>query len=138
MKTRTVHFYVQRNSSFTENSTIPFQLERLNEGGAMDTATGIFRAPVDGTYHFEYCGGSFTASNSSLVIYLQVNGVNVGIAFSSSANYGHSSINASLRLKAGDRVNVFKESGQLYDDGNHSTHFTGRLVEEDLVLISQK
>jgi len=55
-----------------------------------------------------------------------------------SANYGHSSINATLRLKAGDRVNVFKESGQLHDDGNHSTHFTGWLVEEDLVLISLK
>jgi len=44
------------------------------------------------------------------------------------------SLAASLRLKAGDRVNLFNTGdGILYDNADHYTHFTGWLVEEDLV-----
>ncbi len=42
----------QANSFF--NAVIPFNIEHLNEGGAMDLAAGVFTVPVDGIYHFEF------------------------------------------------------------------------------------
>ncbi len=70
-------------------------------------------------------------------IQLQLNGVLIGHSYAPPMpNYflGLSSISASLRLKTGDQVTLFKESGTLNDDAGHWTHFTGWLVEEDLVL----
>jgi len=47
-----------------------------------------------------------------------------------------SGVSASLRLKTGDQVRLFKREGALNDYiGNHYTHFTGWLVEEDLELV---
>ena len=55
VKTKSVHFYVQRDKPFsTPNVVIPFELERLNVGGAMNLTTGIFTVPVAGIYHFEF------------------------------------------------------------------------------------
>jgi hypothetical protein len=56
VKTETVHFSVQRNSSYsTVGSVIPWQLlERLNLGNAMDLEAGVLTAPRDGVYHFDF------------------------------------------------------------------------------------
>jgi len=55
--TKNTFFYVQRhNSFFQSNAVIQWELERLNEGGAFDMATGVFTAPVPGIYHFEFHG----------------------------------------------------------------------------------
>jgi len=112
------------------NAVIPFNIEHLNEGGAMDLAAGVFTVPVDGIYHFEFSGLKDLEA-VGIYIYLQVNGVNFGTAFATSmANYlALSTISTSLRLKVGDQVRLFKTTGSL-DDGPFS-HFTGWLVEED-------
>ena len=129
-----VHFYVQKNSVYsTADSVVPFEIEILNEGGAMDLATGRFTAPVPGIYHFEFSG---ITSSRSLSIHLQVNGAWIGRGYTDSGilgNYDTVSLSSSLRLKAGDRVDLYKlGNGELYDDGGHSTHFTGWLVEEGI------
>ena len=80
VKTKTVHFYVQRIRHFeTFNAVIPFQKDRLNEGDAFDLSSGIFTVPVPGTYHFDFSAVKDGVANS-LAIYLQVNGANVGRA----------------------------------------------------------
>ena len=136
--TETVHFYVQRNTSFsTASAIVPFELSRLNEGGAMDLTSGIFTAPVPGIYHFGFSGVSDSSSNG-LGIFLQLNGENIGIAVAGSGvtAFGTLSLTASVRLKANDRVNLYKDGNNghvLHEYGNyHYTHFTGWLVEEDL------
>ena len=54
VKTKTVHFFVQRNSPFsTTNAVIPFDVACLNQGNAFDLASGIFTVPVPGIYHFD-------------------------------------------------------------------------------------
>jgi len=138
VKTKNVHFYVQRNGSFgTVNAVIPFELARLNKGGAMNLASGIFTAPVAGIYHFEFAGVKGRNSDY-LDVFLQVNGDNVGIAYTD--DYSHTksalviSLTASLRLKINDRVNLFKRNfGVLEDNSLHHTHFTGWLVDEELI-----
>lgn len=140
IKTTSAHFYVQRSSSFsTADAIIPWQSARLNEGGAMNLATGVFTAPVDGIYHFEFTGVKDSAS-TALGIYLQVNGANVGWARTNQAtaeNFDTVSLSASLRLKKNDRVNLFNggiPTGVLFENGiDRYTHFTGWLVEETLI-----
>ena len=139
VKSKSVHFFVQRSSDLSlANVVIPFDLERLNVGGAMNSATGIFTVPVDGIYHFEFSGLRDIADATSMNIYLNVNDVSTGICHVSNLpNYfvGLSGISASLKLKIGDQVTLFKSAGTLNDDWGHYTHFTGWLVEEDLVIL---
>jgi len=122
------------------NVVIPFDVERLNVGGAMNTAEGVFTAPVDGIYHFEFSALKDALDPSSVYVSLLVNGEMIGNSFGSTIpDYyvGLSSINAHLRLKTGDQVSLLKTGGILNDDAGHYTHFSGWLVEEDLVMLLQ-
>jgi len=136
VKSKSVHFTVQRTSSNfdLENAVIPFDIERLNVGGAMNMATGVFVAPVNGIYHFEFNGMKYVDS-TAIFVFLQVNGDNIGSAYATNLpNYlGLSGISASLKLKSGDQVRLFKTTGTLHEWLQY-TFFTGWLVEEDLVL----
>ena len=127
MKTKSVHIYVQRESTFrTPSAVIPFEVARLNEGNAFNLSSGTFTVPVPGIYHFQ-----FSASANYLEIHLRVNDVRVGLAFTNSKI---ASLSASFRLKAGDRVDLLNGAyGVLFDNLAHRTHFSGWLVEEDLM-----
>ena len=104
----------------------------------MDLTSGIFTAPVPGIYHFEFSGLK-SGISETLSVYLQVNGEYIGVAYTdlTAATRGINNqvtLSVSLRLNASDRVNLFKEANNvLADDGNHHTHFSGWLVEEDLI-----
>ncbi len=140
MKIQSVHFFVQRSRDFNlTNVVIPFDIERLNVGGAMDLATGVFTVPVNGIYHFEFSALKESSDINSVYVYLQLNGVDIGISYATNLpNFlSLNGISASLRLKIGDEVKLYKAGGTLDDDGPF-THFTGWLVEEDLVLAVQK
>lgn len=137
VKTNSVHFYVQRRGEVVlDNVVIPFDIERLNVGGAMNLALGVFTVPVDGIYHFEFSALA-DVDLDPLAVKLQVNGVDIGWSYTAGKlgfSNGISGINASLRLKTGDQVRLFKSTGVLNDYSYQFTHFTGWLVEEDLQL----
>ena len=143
VKTKIIHFYVKRNSNFeTQNAVIPFDLARLNEGGAFNLPSGIFTVPVPGIYNFLLSAVKLGPA-TNLNIFLQVNGVNVGLANTdqySTGTYEAVSLSASLRLAAGDKVNLYnwndgfyKVRSALADNEKHFTHFSGWLVEEELM-----
>ncbi len=147
VKSAPVHFYVQRNSDFdTENTPITFNLARVNEGNAMDLASGIFTAPRPGIYFFSFAGVAGLGSSSAVDFYsfLYLNGIRIGVSNVYEDNapvlqYSPLTFQSTLNLKKGDQVWVqFTYIGSLYlhciaDDGNHRTHFTGFMLEEEIV-----
>jgi len=101
----------------------------------MNLATGVFTVPVDGIYHFEFSAGKEYSDTNEIYVYLQLNGVNIGLSYAPNLpNYlSLNGISASLRLKIGDEIRLYKTSAGTLND-SPITHFTGWLVEEDLVL----
>ena len=117
-------------------TTIPFEVERLNIGGAMNLTTGVFTVPVSGVYHFSFTTRSNSDRPSPEVndtnrIVLRVNNVEVAISLAPSRLYNMPII-ATLKLNAGDRVDTVLISGSVFDNGNHYTQFSGILLERDL------
>ncbi len=134
VKTTSVHFYVQRNTAFNiSNSVIPFQVARLNVGGAMNLASGVFTAPVDGTYYFEFVGQKDHDDNP-LRIDFRLNSQRMNWAFTPDLPKWLTTSSANLlRLKAGDKVDLYNGAGVLYaEDQGYQSYFTGWLIDEDL------
>ncbi|XP_046645807.1 uncharacterized protein LOC124336159 [Daphnia pulicaria] len=147
VKSAPVHFYVQRNSSFyTKDTPIPFDLALVNEGNAMDLTSGKFTAPRPGIYFFSFAGlarllnSSFSADFWS---YLYLNGNKIGSSRVYEYNepvdqYSPLTLQSTLNLKKGDQVwlqiNYYSPSSSyLLDNGNHHTHFTGFMLEEEII-----
>jgi len=130
-----VQFYVQRNTNWTTlNTPMPFQIERLNVGNAMNIGTGVFKAPKTGTYYFAFSGMKTNAASHSS-IEIRLNGNRLGSSYFGTFNtWTAGSLHANLKLKTGDEITLQLNAGPLYDDWNIYTHFTGILLEEDLVI----
>lgn len=136
MKTKSVNFHVQRKSGLSKRGIIPFDIERLNVGGAMNLTSGVFTVPLNGTYHFQFSAVKPLGA-SEIYIILRVNGVGIGSGFGTNAHYVYlpTFSSASAKLKVGDQVYLLNHRGQLHDTpGEHFTQFNGWLVEEDFHL----
>ena len=136
LKTKSVHFYVQRTTTDGTPGRIPFQKEILNVGGAMNLSTGFFTVPVNGVYHFEFAALKDVSNNLESHAHLIVNGKEVATSYAKEGEFfiGHSGISASLLLKAGDTVGIEQTDGGFADWHHRYTHFTGRLVEQQIEL----
>ncbi len=103
----------------------------------MNMSTGTFTAPVSGVYTFHF-SALRDGSPNEVWIYLQVNGTSVACSYASNQDLqvAVSPISASLKLTANDKVTLLRQGTGLFDDGpngKYLTHFTGWLVEEDLM-----
>jgi hypothetical protein len=143
VKSAPVHFYVQRNSSFSAVGTpIPFELAVVNEGNAMDLTSGKFTASRPGIYFFSFTGQAQFPASSSLVflgVSLYLNGDVIGRGWIEESNtvaieWSPLTVQSTLTLKSGDQVWVtiaaFSSGVSLFDNVKHLTHFTGFILQE--------
>ena len=146
MKSAPVHFYVQRNSSFdTTGTPIPFDLEMVNDGNAVNLTTGIFTAPVTGIYFFSFTGlVEFPASSSTvqLGVSLKMNGNYIGSGWVEESNNVAAqrsplTVQSTLNLEKDDQIWMeiiqMSSGSSLFDNFNAHTHFTGFMLQEDIV-----
>ncbi len=112
----------------------------------MNLTSGKFTAPRPGIYFFSFTGhAKFPASSSSRVLLgvkLYLNGGLIGSGYVYEANTaGQSSpltLQSTLNLKSGDQVWVgiyafMSTGGDLTDNADHYTHFTGWMLQEEIV-----
>ena len=111
----------------------------------MNLTSGIFTAPVTGINFFSFTGvARFPASTSYvyLNVGLYLNGGLIGEGYVEELNTVNnqwsplSTLQSTLNLKKGDQVwvEIFDlSSGAYLHDYNHFTHFTGFMLEEEIV-----
>ncbi|EFX73812.1 hypothetical protein DAPPUDRAFT_252692 [Daphnia pulex] len=73
VKSSSVYFYVQRDTDYYQNGTIPYDVEKLNVGGAMNLQTGIFTTPKQGKYFFSVSGKARIPASSTWIITFRIN-----------------------------------------------------------------
>jgi len=134
-----VYFHVQRYGTLpiATNGVIRFNKERLNIGGAMNISSGVFTTPKAGIYHLAVSISKEGRSFETMNIYVRVNGNKIGMSSVGPTVTGAAAtIQATLKLKKSDRVDVWKDSsfGTLeFRTGELTHHFTGWLLVEENV-----
>jgi len=116
---------------------VPFDRILVNQGNGLSSSNkGVFTAPRAGIYHFTFKGNNWglgVFNTKLLVIEIHHNGVVVG---DTAAPIGLLHVHATLKLKAGDKITMFKGTvGDLFTDLTPDTHFSGWLMEEDVSIM---
>ncbi|KAK3091437.1 hypothetical protein FSP39_019866, partial [Pinctada imbricata] len=145
-KSRDIAFFAYISKDLVDpaqGSTIIFDVAKTNDGGAYDPVHGVFQAPINGSYHFQFIGASPHNNNPghTMHVFISKNGVREAYSFLD-GNTDHWVQNTAvivLHLAKGDRVWV--EIGLVagshmlggyrsVDNATH-THFSGFLIHTD-------
>lgn len=102
----------------------------------MNLRSGVFTAQKNGIYLFSFVGIK-NSDTVQLVVQLRKNKEIVGQMVSAIQCGSYTiTLTSILNLKTGDTVDLYKTTGDLYDDeGGRYTHFTGRMIDEDLTSL---
>jgi len=134
-KPLSIYFDAYRTKAYDgggeENLT--FQGCSVNVGGGMDPDTGLFTAPLGGSYMFVF--HIATHDNKKALLSIRLNGEEVASVFDQNHKDNHKNSMAGttivLGLKAGDEVCVYAYTGTWLADFpmNHYTHWVGLLLK---------
>jgi hypothetical protein len=110
----------------------------------MDLTSGKFTAPRPGIYFFSFAGVArfYYSSSVQLNSLLYLNGNEIGSSLiqentGAVDQYNPVTLQSTLKLKKGDQlwmqIDYSDSAAYLFDSVNHYTHFTGFMLEEEIV-----
>uniref|UniRef100_A0A3P8Z0C9 C1q domain-containing protein n=2 Tax=Esox lucius TaxID=8010 RepID=A0A3P8Z0C9_ESOLU len=115
---------------FDTDTTLVYKHVITNIGNAYSPSTGIFKAPVSGTYYFRFTAFSYTNNHRRVSLYkggqlvVTVTDIQSGQDGEDSGSNG-----VTLQLEKGEEVYTqLKAQHHVYDDYAHHTTFTGFLI----------
>merc|ERR1711936_1106382 len=142
-KTLGVSFNAYRTKAYDgggeENLT--FQGTYCNNGGGLDTYTGIFTCPCGGTYMFQF--HIATHDNKKALLSIRKNGEEVASIFDQNHKDNHKNSmagqNIIIDVKRGDEIVVYAYTGTWLADFpmNHYTHWVGLLLKPSQEELDQ-
>merc|ERR1712110_627547 len=142
-KTLGVSFNAYRTKAYDgggeENQT--FQGTYCNNGGGLDTDTGIFTCPCGGTYMFQF--HIATHDNKKALLSIRKNGEEVASIFDQNHKDNHKNSmagqNIIIDVKRGDEIVVYAYTGTWLADFpmNHYTHWVGLLLKPSQEELDQ-
>jgi len=133
-----IHFYVQigKEDQFVpETGVLRYSHEVSNIGGAMDLKSGVFTAPIAGTYSFSFSMTKNPDNFDYFEIVLRLNGARIALSVAGNGYFGAPvTLQSVLKLKKGDRIDLWKSHGEFHKlCGSFCHHFIGSLIEEDFL-----
>ncbi len=103
----------------------------------MNLASGVFKAPKDGTYAFAFKGESSGDGGYSVVCLTKnTSAVACSISVFNNATNGYLTVfvQATLQLTKGNIISTRLDDGAIYSSSYSDIQFTGSLLEEELVI----
>ncbi|XP_034146156.1 complement C1q-like protein 2, partial [Esox lucius] len=115
---------------FDTDTTLVYKQVITNIGNAYSPSTGVFKAPVSGTYYFRFTAFSLTNNHRRVSLYKGGQLVVTVTDVQSDQDGEDSSSNGvTLQLEKGEEVYTqLKAQHHVYDDGAYHTTFTGFLI----------
>ena len=123
-----VFFYLKIKSFHNQRyEVVRFEKMVLNVGEAFNMSESTFIAPRTGIYEFSFAGIKTAQEFLSISLRLNGNGVTYVSADAPVSHEFHAPLyfHSILKIKKGDRVDIFLEKGDLMGPYNH---FTGKLL----------
>ena len=130
-----VAWNVFRNATMSSSGDVTYTGSHLNVGTCVNLSTGVFTAPVAGTYFISFISLGHNSGSGNVDIFLYLNGskdTNIialrGLGASSTESLSSlPSGSAVMSLSASDEVKI-NVNQTLYSDGNNWIRFSGFLI----------
>jgi hypothetical protein len=130
------HAYRDAGHITADATTIVFNGTRYNNGSYYDTSTGIFTAPVDGTYWFHVYSMDYLGTTHYVNRYLRLRYNNTAsvatelrIYTSSPGAYrSHRTGGWVYKMSAGDNIRVITQNADVYGTSYVYLYFDGALL----------